>query len=568
MKIMCLNCLILKKACISNNTVIGVKSLVKRFTEENVIVEGDPVKIVKKNVNWDRKNLFVSENAKKEEKYLNVDSCISGTNKAEQHPLNPSDRPRVSIIIPIFNVEMYLEECLDSVVNQTIQDIEIICVNDGSTDNSLSILEEYAEKDERIKVISKPNAGYGHTMNVGLDAATGEYIGIVEPDDYVALDMYETLYLEAVKNDVDLIKADFYRFTGTRENIEKSYNKVARKNENYNRVINPRSELDIFNFIMNTWSGIYKRDFIEKYHIRHNETPGASFQDNGFWFQTLALATRTYFLNKPFYMNRRDNPGSSVHDKGKVFAMCEEYDFIRDFIDKNPVINENLDFKKKLLYVYQLKRYHNYVFTLNRIGSEFHKMFLEKFHKDYVLAAENNELNREFFSYREWNLLQKIIKDPASVQEDDFRNVPRKKHARYLIYKKMKFEKLLSFIYILKKEKLNLKNIYKIYKARRRINSLNLFDEKCYLTKYPHLINSNIELLNHYLYHGWMEKKNPSKKFDGNYYLRKYDDVRKSKTNPLVHYVLHGKEEGRFPNRQVEMNSPQNMIKRLENSLS
>jgi len=124
--------------------------------------------------------------------------------------LKPIDKPRVSIIIPVFNVENYLKECLDSVVNQTLKDIEIICVNDGSTDGSLSILEEYKEKDERIKVISKLNGGYGHTMNVGMDAATGEYIGIVEPDDYIEPDMYEILYIEAVENDVDFIKADFY----------------------------------------------------------------------------------------------------------------------------------------------------------------------------------------------------------------------------------------------------------------------------------------------------------------------------------------------------------------------
>ena len=122
----------------------------------------------------------------------------------EKQPLlEPSSKPRVSIIIPTYNVETYLKECLDSVANQTLRDIEIICVNDGSTDDSLSILEDYQRKDDRIKIISKPNAGYGHTMNVGFDAATGEYIGIVEPDDYVELDMYETLYNEAIKNDVD-----------------------------------------------------------------------------------------------------------------------------------------------------------------------------------------------------------------------------------------------------------------------------------------------------------------------------------------------------------------------------
>jgi glycosyltransferase involved in cell wall biosynthesis/SAM-dependent methyltransferase len=509
---------------------------------------------------------------KKEGKYPNpdTDSSFSENKKVGKQPLllKPSDKPRISIIIPTFNVEMYLEECLDSVINQTLRDIEIICVNDGSTDNSLPILEEYAEKDERIKIISKPNSGYGHTMNVGIEAATGEYIGIVEPDDYVKLDMYETLYIEAVKNDVEVIKADFYRFTGSGENFEKTYVKVAREDENYNRIINPRNELEIFRFAMNTWSGIYKREFIEKHNIRHNETPGASFQDNGFWFQTLALATRTYFLSKPFYMNRRDNQGSSVHDKGKVFAMCKEYDFIRKFLDRNPVLDRNIEFKEKLICVYQLKRYHNYIFTLNRIGPEFHKMFLEKFHEDYVLAAENNELDEEIFSNREWNILQLIIKDPTCVKESDYKIVSRKSSAdKYsangLIHKR-KFNRLLSFPYILKKEKFNPKNIYRIFKARGQIESLNLFDEKYYLTKYSYLTNSNIELLNHYLYHGWKEEKNPSRKFDGNYYLKRYPDVKKSKTNPLVHYVLRGKAEGRFPNYHAEIKLPQNINKKLQ----
>jgi len=477
----------------------------------------------------------------------------------EKQPLlEPSSKPRVSIIIPTYNVETYLKECLDSVANQTLRDIEIICVNDGSTDDSLSILEDYQRKDDRIKIISKPNAGYGHTMNVGFDAATGEYIGIVEPDDYVELDMYETLYNEAIKNDVDLIKADFYRFTDSGENINKTYEKVARKDSNYNRVINPQNELEVFRFIMNTWTGIYKRDFIEKYKIRHNETPGASFQDNGLWFQSLAYASRTYFINKPFYMNRRDNEGSSVHDKGKVFAMCKEHDFMRDILDNSPKLKENPEFKEKLVYVYQRKRFGSYIFTLNRIGPEFYEMFLEKFQEDYALAAENYELDKELFSKKDWDLLQLIIKDPTLVIESDFKKVSRKSSAykasiNGLINKRKKFNKLSSFLYILKKEKLNPKNIYRIYKAKGHIKSLNLFDEGYYLTNYLDVRKSNMNPLDHYIYMGWMEKRSPSKKFDANYYLRKYSDVKNSKTNPLVHYVLHGKEEGRFPNHHAEI---------------
>ena len=104
--------------------------------------------------------------------------------------------PKVSIIVPTYNVEQYLREAMDSIINQTLKDIEIICIDDGSTDNSGKILDEYASKDSRVKVIHKKNGGYGKAMNVGLDNATGEYVGIVEPDDYIEPDMYENFIIK------------------------------------------------------------------------------------------------------------------------------------------------------------------------------------------------------------------------------------------------------------------------------------------------------------------------------------------------------------------------------------
>ncbi len=102
--------------------------------------------------------------------------------------------PKVSVIVPVYNGEKYLKECLDSILSQTLSDIEIICVNDGSTDGSYDILENYKLKDSRIKIINKPNTGYGNSMNVGIQESQGEFIGIVESDDYVEPNMYELLY--------------------------------------------------------------------------------------------------------------------------------------------------------------------------------------------------------------------------------------------------------------------------------------------------------------------------------------------------------------------------------------
>ena len=122
-----------------------------------------------------------------------------------------NEMPKVSIIVPVYNMERYLGKCLDALTKQTLSDIEIVAVNDGSTDSSPNILRTYAEKDPRIRIIDKPNSGYGASMNRGIDEARGEYVGIVEPDDYPDLVMFDKLYKAAKKHNCDLIKCNYYR---------------------------------------------------------------------------------------------------------------------------------------------------------------------------------------------------------------------------------------------------------------------------------------------------------------------------------------------------------------------
>ncbi len=118
--------------------------------------------------------------------------------------------PKISVIVPIYGVEKYLRECLDSILNQTLFYMEIILIDDGSKDDCPKIIDEYAKKDNRIIVIHKENGGYGSAMNVGLNQATGEYIGIVEPDDYIDQKMYEDLYKIAKEYNSDIVKSCFY----------------------------------------------------------------------------------------------------------------------------------------------------------------------------------------------------------------------------------------------------------------------------------------------------------------------------------------------------------------------
>ncbi len=318
-------------------------------------------------------------------------------------------QPKVSIVIPTYNVEAYLRECLDSVCRQTLHDIEIICVNDGSTDGSLDIISEYASRDDRIVVLDGPNGGYGKGMNRGLDRACGEYIGIVEPDDFVALTMYEDLYAIATENDLDFVKADFYRFTREENgDMRLFYNHLDKTDSWYNRVFDPSHEPEALRFIMNTWSGIYRRSFLEAHGIRHHETPGASFQDNGFWFQTFVYAERAMIVDRPYYRNRRDNPNSSVKDTGKVYCMNVEYDYIEELLRSDSSIWE------RFKYMFWMKRFGNYTFTLSRIAPSFVGEYCERFQEDFSRAQSLGELDEAVFSDRQWSDLKAVLSNPRA----------------------------------------------------------------------------------------------------------------------------------------------------------
>ena len=122
--------------------------------------------------------------------------------------------------MPVYNAEPYLEQALDSVLAQTLTDLEIVCVNDGSEDTSLETMQRYASNDARIKVINKPNGGYGNAMNVGISNATGEYMGILEPDDYLKPEMFEKLYNRAIQDDLDFVRSDYYRLTTDEKGVD------------------------------------------------------------------------------------------------------------------------------------------------------------------------------------------------------------------------------------------------------------------------------------------------------------------------------------------------------------
>ena len=249
--------------------------------------------------------------------------------------------PKVSVIIPVYNVEKYLRECLDSVINQTLSDIEIILIDDGGKDNCPQIIDEYAQKDERIIAIHKPNGGYGQTCNVGLERATGEYVAIVEPDDYIDSNMYKDLYNIACKYNSDIVKSCFY------DNLQaKEEKRILKTKWADDEIPQDRSftvnECGLFlQYHPSIWSCIYKREFLEKHHIRFVEAPGAGWTDNPFQVQTMCLAERINYTPNAYYYWRRLNKDESddLKDYTIPFKRTEE---IHKWLNENGVKSDEI----------------------------------------------------------------------------------------------------------------------------------------------------------------------------------------------------------------------------------
>lgn len=320
---------------------------------------------------------------------------------------------KVSIVVPIYNVEKYLTQCLDSLVNQTLKDIEIICVNDGSTDGSAKIIDDFAKRDSRIKVITKENTGYGNSMNRGFDAASGEYLGIVESDDYADKNMFETLYGIAKSNDLDVVKSSYYFYYSTpKERNEKQEivsSVLANKTICPTTFFTAKMEMvEFFNIKPTIWSSIYKASFIRENNIRFNETPGASYQDASFNFKVWACAKKVRLLKDAFLHYRQDNESSSVNSKGKVFCVCDEYAemerFLRLHPEKYPVLEP----------IRNRIKYDSYMWNYERLADRYKYIFIERAAEEFRDDMKDGNLDSDYFEDYKWKTLMAIIEDPIA----------------------------------------------------------------------------------------------------------------------------------------------------------
>ncbi len=287
---------------------------------------------------------------------------------------------KISVIVPIYNVEKYLRECLDSIVNQTFKDLEIILINDGSKDNSLEIINEYASKDNRIVVIDKPNGGYGSACNAGLDRATGEYVAIVEPDDYIELNMYEDLYNLSQNGSIDIVKSCFYIYYDIKkfQKDVKEYWCIRFELPKQGEVFNIYEHPEFISFHPSIWSALYRREFLNENSIRFVEALGSGWADNPFRMVTYIKAKTITYTNEAYYhwRNVHWDVAKALNDITVPHNRSAE---IHQWLKENNITDENILanlYKIDLGYTGTLTRKIN-IFNYKKIKQEILKFIVD-----------------------------------------------------------------------------------------------------------------------------------------------------------------------------------------------
>ena len=245
--------------------------------------------------------------------------------------------PKVSVIVPFYNVEGYIEKCLDTLVNQTLEDIEIILVNDGSKDNSILIAKKFLENyPKKIVYLEKENGGLSDARNFGIPYAKGEYIAFLDSDDYVEKNMYEEMYALAKKENSDMVQCNFYW-----EYIDKNKKKIGDVQKYSNK-----KEL-ITKGRVEAWNKLIKREILENEEIRFPK--GLRYEDVEFTYKLAPYLEKVSFIDKPFihYIQRQNSISNSQNEK-----TAEIFDILDNVIKYYKEKNIYEEYKNELEYIY------------------------------------------------------------------------------------------------------------------------------------------------------------------------------------------------------------------------
>ncbi len=237
------------------------------------------------------------------------------------------NKPKISVIVPVYNTKIYLQQCLDSIINQTFKDIEVICIDNGSTDGSFELLKEYETCYENFIVLKYVIGHQGGARNEGLKRAKGEYISFVDSDDYILPDMFQNMFQKIVQNKADVIICGIKIYLH-----KKNKYKYTVKNESLpiNSCFKSFQYPQIFRNLA-LCNKLFRHEFIKRYRVLF---PAFLYnQDQMFVFKSYVLANRISFLNKPLYIYRKQRNGSVSEHKGlKSFDIFQVMDLIKNFL--------------------------------------------------------------------------------------------------------------------------------------------------------------------------------------------------------------------------------------------
>ena len=292
----------------------------------------------------------------------------------------------ISVIVPVYNVEDYLAKCLESVISQTFEDIEILCVNDGSTDNSAKILEKYAEFDKRIKIFTEENEGISSARNCALNHVKGKYIFYVDPDDYISTNALEQLHNKAIKNNADLVLYDFIQ--GGEDAKTGKHLTIFELKDYLNSVFN----IDIIgagmykNIPFTAWSKLYKWDLVKD--IRFNE--GMVYEDLPYWAYVFTHAKRIAYINKPYYYYFIFRGGSIMNALGeRVCDVVKSYNMVEK-------IFKDAGYWESCKYNMQLLRILDYTRKFRLVKPEFRELFFN------TIKQTGVEIDPEYYKGKDY----------------------------------------------------------------------------------------------------------------------------------------------------------------------
>lgn len=313
-------------------------------------------------------------------------------------------RPKVSIILPVYNVAPYLRQSLDSIIAQTLADIEIICVDDGSTDDSGKILDEYKEKDNRITVIHKRNAGTGAARNDGLKIATGECIGFVDPDDWILPNMYERLYniLQDKELDIVMFTPDVFN-----DQTQKHEGFLYFQDSNFPKILDDKifnkDDISPFSYPMCVWNKLYRKKLFDDNNIDFAE--GLDFEDHKVIFKSLFTAKRIYFIREKLYVYRHSRQGSILSDNDtRMFDHIKIYDIVEN------ILKETGNWEKFHLDFLRYK-VHNILYYYTMIKPQ----YKDEYYKKMVKSLQNTQMSEE-----EFEILAKDYPDLKPIMGDSW----------------------------------------------------------------------------------------------------------------------------------------------------